>query len=81
MGTAVSLSNCTHYGSSSMKIKIETTVNVDPEIIRAYQAELGCSDETIREFVRSWIISGGVGSLEESLMNNGFDHTAVEVVA
>jgi len=54
---------------------------VDPEIIRAYQAELGCSDETIREFVRSWIISGGVGSLEESLMNNGFDHTAVAVVA
>jgi|TARA_B110000908_G_scaffold167050_1_gene219283 hypothetical protein len=64
-----------------MKIKIETTVNVCPETIRAYQAELGCSDETIREFVRSWIISGGVGSLEESLSYNGFDYHAVEVVA
>ena len=64
-----------------MKIKIETTVEVCPETIRAYQADLGCSHETIREFVRSWIISGGVGSLEDSLMSSGFDPNAVEVVS
>lgn len=64
-----------------MKIKIEMTLNVDAEELEAYRDELGYHGETLREFVRDWVISGGVGSLESALMNAGFDHQAVEVAA
>ena len=64
-----------------MKIKIEMTLNVDVEQLEAYRDEHGDHGETLREFVRSFVISGGVGTLEESLSNSGFDANAVEVIA
>ena len=60
-----------------MRIKIEMTVDVNPYAIRKYQNDLDC-DETIPEFVRSYVVLGGFDCLEQSLMNNGFDH-AVEL--
>jgi len=64
-----------------MKIKIEMTLNVDAEELEAYRDELGYHGETLREFVSDWVISDGVGSLENALMNNGYNPRAVEVVA
>ena len=64
-----------------MKVKIEFTVDVDAEVIEAYMVELNATDETKHEFVRSWIKAGGIGSLEESLANNGFDNNIVREVA
>jgi len=34
----------------------------------------------MRSFVRSYIISGGVGTLEEAMINNAFAYEAVRVV-
>ena len=42
--------------------------------------ELNATDETKHEFVRSWIKAGGIGSLEESLANNGFANNLVREV-
>lgn len=64
-----------------MKVKVEFTVDVDAEVIGAYMVELNVTDETKREFVQSWIKSGGIGSLEESLANNGFANNLVREVA
>ena len=64
-----------------MKIKIEFTVDVDAETIGQYMEDMHGFDETKREFVRSWIIDGGIGSLEEALLNNGFDHNIIRRVA
>ena len=60
-----------------MKIKIEFTVDVDANIVEAYMEELNATDETKRQFVQSWIKAGGIGSLEESLANNGFGYNTV----
>jgi|TARA_R110002072_G_scaffold24647_4_gene83531 hypothetical protein len=63
-----------------MKIKIEFTVEVEASVIEAYMQELNVTDESKRQFVQSWIKSGGIGSLEESLANNGFGfNTVLEV--
>ena len=63
-----------------MKIKIEFTVEVEASVIGAYMQELNVTDESKRQFVQSWIKSGGIGSLEESLANNGFGfNTVLEV--
>lgn len=63
-----------------MKIKIEMTVDVNTEVVRQYMHDLNVQDEeTLQEFVRSFIVSGGIGSIEEALFNNGFDHNAVEL--
>lgn len=64
-----------------MKVKIEFTVDVDAEVIDAYMVELNVTDETKHEFVQSWIKSGGIGSLEESLANSGFANNLVREVA
>ena len=64
-----------------MKIKIEFTVDVDAKTIGQYMEDLHAVDETKREFVRSYIISGGIGCLEEALINNGFDHNIIRRVA
>ena len=52
-----------------MKIKIEMTLDVDVETIEQLMAErlLADSDETVQYFVRSHVISAGVGALEETL--------------
>lgn len=64
-----------------MKIKVDMTVEVNYADIVNYMSDLGClGEETIQEFVRSWIISGGLGSLDDALCNNGFDHNAVRLV-
>ena len=52
-----------------MKIKIEMTLDVDVETIEQLMAErlLADNDETVQYFVRSLVISAGVGALEEAL--------------
>ena len=63
-----------------MKIKIEMTVDVDTKVLRQYMHDLNVQDEeTLQEFVRSFIVSGGIGSIEEALFANGYDSNAVEL--
>ena len=52
-----------------MKIKVECTLEVDPKVIQQLMQErlLADSDETIQYFVRSHVISAGVGVLCEAL--------------
>jgi hypothetical protein len=53
-----------------MKIKIECTLNVDPKAIKQLmQYRLCDSNETMHSFVRSHVISVGVQSLNESLLD------------
>ena len=61
-----------------MKIKIECTIEVDADVIRAYIDDLGC-DESIHQFVTTWILSGGIGSLEDSLEAYGDGYQTINI--
>jgi hypothetical protein len=52
-----------------MKIKIECTLEVDQKVIKQLMQErcLADSDETIQYFIRSHVLSAGVGMLEDAL--------------
>ena len=52
-----------------MKIKVEYTLEVDPKVIKQLMQErlMADSEETIQYFVRSHVISAGVGVLSEAL--------------
>jgi hypothetical protein len=63
-----------------MKIRIAFTVEVDADEVYRFQESLDATDEDMRSFVRSYIISGGVGTLEEAMINNAFAYEAVRVV-
>jgi hypothetical protein len=63
-----------------MKIRIAFTVDVDADEVYRFQESLDATDEDMRSFVRSYIISGGVGTLEESMLYNVDAYAAVRVV-
>lgn len=65
-----------------MKIKVECTVEVDSKVIKQLMQEGGLADgeETIQYFVRSNVISAGVGVLSEALYEADLDHNAVDVI-
>ena len=42
--------------------------------------ELNAVDESMQEFVASYVVSGGIGSLQEALVNNGFGYNGVKGV-
>ena len=63
-----------------MKVKIEFTVDIDADILTQYMTELGALGESKRDFVKSTMIAGAVGTLEESLLNSGLDYNCVEVL-
>lgn len=50
-----------------MKVKVEFTVDVDKAVLESYMADLG-TDETVREFVTSYLIAG-TNLLDESIRN------------
>lgn len=57
-----------------MKVKIEFTVDVDKKVLQRYLDDLG-TDETIREFVNSYMIAG-TQMLDESIEASiGDSHT------
>ena len=62
-----------------MKIRIDFTVDVDADAVRAYMNELG-TDETVREFVISSMVSAGVGCLEESIANSSGEWLSINVL-
>jgi antitoxin component HigA of HigAB toxin-antitoxin module len=67
-GLSCSLTNEIGKGNK-MKIKIEMTLDVDVETIKQLMAKkmLADSDETVQYFVRSHVLSAGLGALEEAL--------------
>lgn len=57
-----------------MKVKVEFTVDVDKEVLQRYLDDLG-TDETIKEFVNSYMIAG-TQMLDESIEASiGDSHT------
>lgn len=54
-----------------MKIRIDYTLDVDPKVIKQLMQKrwLADSDEPIRDFVRSHVISGGVNVMSDALCN------------
>jgi hypothetical protein len=52
-----------------MKIKVECTLEVDPKVIKQLMQKGGLADgeETIQYFVRSNVLSAGIGVLDEAL--------------
>jgi hypothetical protein len=63
-----------------MKIKIAFTVEIDSNIITAYQNDLGAGHETKSDFIKTFLISAAVGTLDETLLNNGFGYNTVKRV-
>tara|TARA_R110000868_G_scaffold405464_1_gene684837 strand:+ start:606 stop:821 length:216 start_codon:yes stop_codon:yes gene_type:complete len=64
-----------------MKIKVECTLEVDPKVIKQLMQEklLADSNETIRYFVRSHVISAGVGTLSDALYDANLED-AIDVI-
>jgi len=62
-----------------MKIKIEMTVDVNIEVVQQFMEDLS-ADESVKDFVRSWIINGGIGSMDEALFNSGYNPNACSLV-
>lgn len=61
-------------GIKTMKVKVEFTVEVDKKVLQRYLDDLG-TDETIREFVNSYMIAG-MQMLDESIEASiGDSHT------
>ena len=57
-----------------MKIKIETTLDLDEHdiaCVKAYMDDLGETDETLREFVKSMAISYAGYAVEQAVSNYG----------
>jgi hypothetical protein len=52
-----------------MKIKVECTLEVDPKVIKQLMQKGGLADgeETMQYFVRSSVLSAGIGALGEAL--------------
>tara|TARA_R100000329_G_scaffold92074_1_gene76885 strand:+ start:164 stop:358 length:195 start_codon:yes stop_codon:yes gene_type:complete len=51
-----------------MKFRIQHTFELDEtqvEAMRLYFDEMGDEDESFKDFIKSYVISGGVGLLEE----------------
>jgi hypothetical protein len=56
-----------------MKIKIECTVHVDKDEVLSFMQHHGFDkEETVREFVKSSIIGGGMGILGDALFAAGY---------
>ena len=51
-----------------MKVRLDFTVEVDEVVIRDYMDEMGCGDETIADFVRSFLTYPEI--LDESIRNS-----------
>jgi hypothetical protein len=64
-----------------MKIKVECTLEVDPKVIKQLMQEgnLADGEETIQYFVRSHVLSVGVGVLSEALYNSNLPD-AIDVI-
>jgi hypothetical protein len=57
-----------------MKVRIDCTLDIDKKIIKTYIDDLG-SEESIKEFIVTSIVTAGILSLDESLKNAiGEDH-------
>jgi molybdate-binding protein len=62
-----------------MKIKLNATIELDADAlkqIKGYLKETG-SDESVREFVRSWMLSAGIGTLEETIYNTSGEYVNI----
>lgn len=51
-----------------MKVRIDFTIEVDPEVVRAYMDDLG-TDETMKELLVTWYSAAGSDTLDESIRN------------
>jgi hypothetical protein len=51
-----------------MKVRVDFTVDVDAVVVREYMGEMGCGDETIADFVRSFLTCPEI--LDESIGNS-----------
>jgi len=51
-----------------MKVKVSYTIEVDPKLVKFYLEDLQ-SDETVREFVKSYCEAVAHGCLDEMLSN------------
>tara|TARA_R100001440_G_scaffold55028_1_gene74880 strand:- start:596 stop:769 length:174 start_codon:yes stop_codon:yes gene_type:complete len=54
-----------------MKIRIEHTIelsDLEVEALKSYFSEFDDGSETFRDWVRSYVIAGGMGFLDEKIM-------------
>jgi len=57
-----------------MKVRIDCTLDIDKKIMKTYIDDLG-SEESIKEFIVTNIVTAGILSLDKSLKNAiGEDH-------
>lgn len=57
-----------------MKVRIDCTLDIDKKIMKTYIDDLG-SEESIKEFIVTNIVTAGILSLDESIKNAiGEDH-------
>ena len=58
--------------ASVMKVQISMTVELDAKDLKSYMSDLGCENETVAEYVRSYAISAIPAMLSEHLRDNGY---------
>ena len=58
-----------------MKVQVSMTLELDAKDLKSYMSDLGCDDETVAEYVRSYAISAIPAMLSENLRDNGYQST------
>ena len=52
-----------------MKVRIDCTLDIDKKIIETYKNDMGDND-SIKEFIVTYIVTAGLLSLDESINNS-----------
>ena len=52
-----------------MKVRIDFTIEVDPEVVRVYMDDHLENDETMKELLVTWYSYLGTAKLDESIRN------------
>ena len=58
-----------------MKVQVSMTLEFNAKDLKSYMADLGCENETVADYVRSYAISAIPEMLSENLRDNGYQST------
>lgn len=56
-----------------MKVQVTMTLDLNAKDMKSYLAEMGCSEETVADYVRSYAVSCIPEMLSQNLSDNGYE--------